>query len=134
MFLNNLPKELVKPFLDLAYTVASSDGKIADEETRNIGFYAKEVGLAELPECSIVDFDKVLDQFAVLDATLRKEVFFELLSMANADMVITCEEKALLDLAAKKFGITDEVRKQLEDVLEVLASGYYQLVTILQAD
>ena len=132
MFLHNLPKELVKPFLDIAYTVASSDGKIADEEKRTLELYAQELRLEKLPEGNIVDYSETLDKFASLDTVLKKEVFFELLAMAKADAKITDGENDLLDIAADKLAISGEMRAELEDVLTSLALAYHELTVILQ--
>lgn len=131
MFLHNLPKELVKPFLDIAYTVASSDGKIADEEKRTLELYAQELRLEKLPEGNIVDYSETLDKFTSLDAVLKKEVFFELLAMAKADNKVSGGEKDLLDIAAEKLGIESELRKQLEEILDALLQDYRKLGEIL---
>jgi hypothetical protein len=66
MFLCDLPRELVKPYLDLANTLIHADGVVEESESSILQLYATELNLDRLPNLDIVDFANALSSFACL--------------------------------------------------------------------
>lgn len=90
-----------------------------------------ELRLDKLPDCRIVDYTETLDKFMILDDGVKREVFFELLAMAHSDMEISHGEIRLIDIAAEKFGISEELIDDLSDVLTRIMRAYRRLHEIL---
>lgn len=132
MFLHHLPENLVKSFLDLAYTLIAVDGKITEEEINNFQLYAVELNWNSLPECNIVDYEKVLPDFCHLSETVKREIYFELVALAYADSNYHNSEKNLIEIAQRQFEIDDSVAEAISTVAQNIVWQYAKLGEIIQ--
>ncbi len=131
MFLCDLPRELVKPYLDLANTLIHADGVVEESESSILQLYATELNLDRLPNLDIVDFANALSSFAGLTQKVKKEVYFELFSLSYADSSCSDEERALLDKARQAFGISKQDAEMIENITIKLLFDYEQLGTVI---
>ncbi len=131
MFLCDLPRELVKPYLDLANTLIHTDGVVEESESSILQLYATELNLDRLPNLDIVDFANALSSFAGLTQKVKKEVYFELFSLSYADSSCSDEERALLDKARQALGISKQDAEMIENITIKLLFDYEQLGTVI---
>lgn len=131
MYLHNIPKELVTPFFNLAYTIVMADNRIVDEEQTLLNLYAQELNMDSMPKGEVVDFDSVTKSFASLDATIRRMVFFELLSLAHADDDLCDKEIGYIKILKKNLDISDDVESSMLDVMKRLVDDYKKLSAII---
>ena len=131
MFLCDLPRKLVKPYLDLANTLIHADGVVDESESSILQLYATELNLDSLPHLDIVDFTNALSMFADLTQRVKKEVYFELFSLSYADSSCSNEERALLDKARQAFGISTQDAEMIENITIKLLFDYEQLGTVI---
>lgn len=131
MFLCDLPRELVKPYLDLANTLIHTDGVVEESESSILQLYATELNLDRLPNLDIVDFANALSSFAGLTQKVKKEVYFELFSLSYADSFCSDEERALLDKARQALGISKQDAEMIENITIKLLFDYEQLGTVI---
>ena len=131
MFLCDLPRELVKPYLDLANTLIHADGVVEESESSILQLYATELNLDRLPNLDIVDFANALSSFAGLTQKVKKEVYFELFSLSYADSSCSDEERALLDKARQALGISKQDAEMIENITIKLLFDYEQLGTVI---
>lgn len=131
MFLSELPKELLKPYLDLAFTLIHADGIVCESESSIISLYAKELNLNSLPALEIVDFPTILSLFNDLPSRTKKEVYFELFSLSYADSSCSTEERTLLDKARQALGISSKDAELIENITIKLLFDYEQLGAVL---
>lgn len=131
MFLNELPQELIKPYLSLAQALMSADGKFTDEEKNLFSLYAVEINLSELPEVEIMEVEDILPLFSKLAPADKKKVYFELVSLAYADSDFSDEEKALLETIGKDWNLSSDVKERLERIVERLMIDYELLGEII---
>ena len=131
MFLCDLPRELVKPYLDLANTLIHTDGVVEESESSILQLYATELNLDRLPNLDIVDFANALSSFAGLTQKVKKEVYFELFSLSYADSSCSDEERALLDKARQALEISKQDAEMIENITIKLLFDYEQLGTVI---
>ncbi len=131
MFLCDLPKELIQPYLDLANTLVHSDGVVEESESSILQLYTTELNLERLPALHIVDYRDALAAFDSLSMKVKKEVYFELFSLSYADSSCSDEERALLDVVRQRFGITANDADMIENITIKLLFDYEQLGMIL---
>ena len=131
MFLCDLPRELVKPYLDLANTLIHTDGVVEESESSILQLYATELNLDRLPNLDIVDFANALSSFAGLTQKVKKEVYFELFSLSYADSSCSDEERARLDKARQALGISKQDAEMIENITIKLLFDYEQLGTVI---
>lgn len=131
MFLCDLPRELVKPYLDLANTLIHTDGVVEESESSILQLYATELNLDRLPNLDIVGFANALSSFAGLTQKVKKEVYFELFSLSYADSSCSDEERALLDKARQALGISKQDAEMIENITIKLLFDYEQLGTVI---
>ena len=131
MFLCDLPRELVKPYLDLANTLIHTDGVVEESESSILQLYATELNLDRLPNLDIVDFANALSSFAGLTQKVKKEVYFELFSLSYADSSCSDEERALLDKSRQALGISKQDAEMIENITIKLLFDYEQLGTVI---
>lgn len=131
MYLHNLPEQLVQPFLNLAYTLMHVDSDVSDDELSTFSLYAIEFNLKELPPCEIVDFKETLGLFKELSIVHKKQVFFELLSLAYADSLFLQEEKELIFIICREFEISKADYNIMLDILENLIKQFVRLGEIV---
>lgn len=133
MFLNDLPKTLIEPYLNLAYTLIYADESCTEEELNALQLYATELGIIQLPEIHKIDFTEALLLFSDLDKSLRKKVYFELFSLSYVDTNCTGNERNLLKNAAQILGITENEVIDIENITMKLIFDYEQLGYIINA-
>ena len=131
MFLHDLPSTKVKPFLDAAYTLISADNKVGKEELDVLNLYCIELNLDKLPELQKADYDILLKEFTDLPEKVKKEIYFELFSLAYADSEYAEEEQALLSKAKEIFEINDKDAELIQNITIKLLYDYEQLGLIL---
>ncbi len=133
MFLNELKREHVKPYLDIAYTMIASDGNFSEKEMSLLQMYAIELNLEELPKLDIVDIRSELAVFLDLGLTEKKKLYFELFSLSYADSYCSPEEKELLNIIQKEFGISDDEARSIENITIKILFDYEQLGIIINS-
>lgn len=131
MFLCDLPRELVNPYLELANTLIHADGVVDESESSILQLYATELNMDRLPTLEIVDFTKALSAFEGLSQKVKKEVYFELFSLSYADSSCSDEERALLEIARQTFGISFQDAEMIENITVKLLFDYEQLGAII---
>ena len=133
MFLNELPKNLIKPYLDIAYTLIAADGNFSDEEMATLQMYKTEFNLDNLPELSFVDVSSALTVFEYLTNSEKKKIYFELFSLSYVDSNCSAEERELLNVVLKEFHISESEAKELERITIKLLFDYEQLGIIINS-
>ena len=131
MFLHELPKELINPYLDLANTLIQADGIVEESEQSVLQLYAVELNLEALPELHIVDFPTTLKAFDSLPTKIKKEIYFELFSLSYADSSCSEQERSLLNIVAEQFNIEKTDAEMIENITIKLLFDYEQLGMIL---
>lgn len=133
MFLNHLPSKLIIPFLYMAYTLIAVDGTITEEENDSFALYAIELHLKSMPECKVIDYDRVLPYFEELSNSIKKEIYFELVSLAYADSNYEEREKALLKKVSIAFHISEDECDKIEKIVSSLINEYVKLGELINA-
>ena len=131
MFLCDFPKELIKPYLNLAFTLIHADGVVEESETDILQLYTKELNLDTLPKLELVDYSETLKAFDNLSPKLKKEIYFELFSLSYADSSCSDEERKLLHLVCREFNINEKEAEMLEKITIKLLFDYEQLGLII---
>lgn len=131
MFLYELPKNLVEPYLNLANTLIHADGIVEESETAILQLYTTELHLDRLPELSIVDVESTITGFLGLSKKIKKEIYFELFSLAYADSFCSEEERKCLEKIADAFTISKAEAEMIENITIKLLFDYEQLGSVL---
>ena len=132
MFLSELTKEKQEAFLNLAYTMVYADGRLDAAEKKIIDTYKLELDL-DLTAAHKVDFAKELAAFDDSSVEEKTGIFFELYALALIDESYPEEEKVLVNLMQKRFGITDAKMQEMRDGLKQLTDAYANLARIVQS-
>ena len=132
MFLSKLTREKQAAFLNLAYTMVYADGRLDAAEKKLFDGYKLEIEDADLSKAHAVDFAEGLAAFDDSSLTEKTGVFFELYAIALIDKAYPDEEKVLVDIMQKRFGITDEKMHQMRDGLKALTDAYANLAKIVE--
>ncbi len=132
MFLSKLTREKQAAFLNLAYTMVYADGRLDAAEKKLFDSYKLEIEDADLSKAHAVDFAQGLAAFDDSSLTEKTGVFFELYAIALIDKAYPDEEKVLVDIMQKRFGITDEKMHQMRDGLKALTDAYANLAKIVE--
>ncbi|MBR2734027.1 MAG: hypothetical protein IKD80_07260 [Selenomonadaceae bacterium] len=132
MFLSKLTREKQAAFLNLAYTMVYADGRLDAAEKKLFDSYKLEIEDADLSKAHAVDFAEGLAAFDDSSLTEKTGVFFELYAIALIDKAYPDEEKVLVDIMQKRFGITDEKMHQMRDGLKALTDAYANLAKIVE--
>ena len=129
MFLNSMSTDEKERFLVLAYKLAKTDGNYAAEEEEIINSYKAELGIADIGDTGSID--DLIDFFATRNETVKKIVLFELYGMICADSKIEESEKDVFEQVKTKFGISEELVKQITGVADELQAVYDKIYDIL---
>ena len=132
MFLANLTREKQKAFLNLAYTMVYADGRLDAAEKKLFETYKLEIEDADLSKAHAVDFAEELAVFDDSSVEEKNGVFFELYSIALIDEAYPEEERVLVDIMQKRFGITDAKMQEMRDGLKNLTDAYAKLAKIVK--
>lgn len=131
MFLSKLTREKQEAFLNLAYTMVYADGRLDAAEKKLFDSYKLEIEHADLSKAHTVDFAQGLAVFDDSSIEEKTGVFFELYSIALIDKAYPEEERVLVDIMQKRFGITDAKMQEMRDGLKVLTDAYANLAKIV---
>ncbi|MBQ4404439.1 MAG: hypothetical protein II857_08520 [Selenomonadaceae bacterium] len=132
MFLANLPVEKQEAFLNLAYTMVYADGRLDAAEKKLFDSYKLEIDV-DFSKAHAVDFAEELAAFDDSSVTEKTGVFFELYAIALIDEAYPDEEKVLVDIMQKRFGITDAKMQEMRDGLKTLTDAYKKLAKIVES-
>ena len=132
MFLSELTKEKQEAFLNLAYTMVYADGRLDAAEKKIIDTYKLELDM-DLSAAHKVDFAEELAAFDDSSVEEKTGIFFELYAIALIDESYPEEEKVLVNLMQKRFGITDAKMQEMRDGLKKLTDAYANLARIVQS-
>ena len=118
MYLSILTEKEKQLFLNLAYTLAYSDGEFGDEEKLLLDAYCNEMGTTfDRPETA-VSLNELLESLKRdIFENNRKVVYFELLGLAVVDGKYSEEEKKVMDTIREIFGLSREFADQCYDFL-----------------
>lgn len=131
MFLAGLTHEKQEAFLNLAYTMVYADGRLDAAEKKLFDTYKLEVN-ADLSKAHVVDFAEGLAAFDDSSVEKKTGIFFELYAIALIDKSYPEEEKFLVDIMQKRFGITDSKMQEMRDGLKQLTDAYANLAKIVK--
>lgn len=129
MFLQNVPQEYKKLFMDLAYTMMGIDGKYEDEEKLALRSCQEELGLTQY-QGSTIDLDDA-NLLLVQDRTLRAEMYFELLGIALSDSEYSDEELGAMKKIQKAWEIPTEFDKTAQEIIRNINRNYARACILL---
>lgn len=132
MFLSKLTREKQQVFLNLAYTMVYADGRLDAMEKKLFDSYKLEID-ADFSKAHKVDFATELAVFDDSSVTEKTGVFFELYAIALIDESYPDEEKILVNIMQKRFGITDAKMQEMRDGLKALTEAYAKLAKIVES-
>ena len=132
MFLSRLSHEKQEAFLNLAYTMIYADGRLDAAEKKLFDTYKLEID-ADLSKAHAVDFKEGLAAFDDSSVEEKTSIFFELYSIALIDKSYPEEERILVDIMQKRFGITDAKMQEMRDGLKTLTDAYANLAKIVKS-
>ena len=132
MFLANLSDKKREAFLNLAYTMVYADGRLDAAEQKLFDTYKLEIEDADLSKAHTVDFNKELAAFDDSSVEEKTGIFFELYAIALIDEAYPEEERVLVDIMQKRFGITNAKMKEMRDGLKALTDAYANLAKIVK--
>ena len=106
MFLMMLSDEERVAFLKLAHHIARSDGDFSDKQKEIISTYCFEMQIDDI-DYNVDEFnlDNCLDSF--LSKKSKKIALLEIMALVYSDEFIHQEEKKIIDIMKKKFGLSD---------------------------
>ena len=125
MFLSKLTDKKQEAFLNLAYTMVYADGRLDATEKKLFDSYKLELD-ADLSKAHKVDFAEELAAFD--DSTAEEKLY----AIALIDESYPAEEKVLVDLMQKRFGITDSKMREMREGLKALTDAYANLAKIVK--
>ena len=128
MFLRDLDDKYKKPFLNLAYTIMSADGEFAEKEKVMLGIYKHDLGMESYkvnidPKASLI--------FKVLDRERKAEIYYELLRVVYADSEYSEEEAVILNRVQSEWQLSDEIDKEMREIVVKINIAYAQLYVLL---
>lgn len=129
MFLNSMSNDEKERFLELSYKLAQVDGNYAEEEDEIINSYKAELGITDIGDTGSID--ELIDFFATRNEPVKKIVIFELYGMICADSKIEELEKDVFEKLKTKFGVSEELVKQITEVADELQAVYDKVYDIL---
>ena len=132
MFLSKLNDKKQKAFLNLAYTMIYADGRLDAAEKKIFDSYKLEIE-ADFSKAHKVDFAEELAAFDDSDVEEKNGIFFELYAIALIDKSYPEEEKILVDIMQKRFGITETKMQEMRDGLKALTDAYANLAKIVKS-
>ena len=132
MFLSKLTREKQKVFLNLAYTMIYADGRLDAAEKKIFDSYKLEIEDADLSKAHAIDFADGLAAFDDSSAEEKTGIFFELYAIALIDEAYPEEERALVEIMKKRFGIIDAKMQEMHDGLKALTNAYANLAKIVK--
>lgn len=127
MFLSGLPRQAKESYYKLAYCLMNADHKETEEELAAMKLYEYEMDID-------VDFDFnniiIEDEIIVLnelDSASKKQVYFELISLAVSDNDYAEDEMKIIDSVTKKLEISESDQIVMKECAEAILSAYHTL-------
>ncbi len=118
MYLTLLDEKEKESFLGLAYNLAAADGNYSDEEKAMIRSYCQEMQFEFDDTKMVKETSELLNAInSGSNTKIKKIIIFELIGLAMADGGYDKDEKELINLAEKQFGIEEGFAKKCEDGL-----------------
>lgn len=133
MFLSKLTREKQDAFMNLAYTMVYADGRLDAAEKKLFDTYKLEIEHADLSKAHAVDFSEGLAAFDDSSVEEKTGVFFELYAIALIDESYPEEERILVDIMQKRFGITEAKMQEMRNGLKMLTDAYANLAKIVKS-
>lgn len=132
MFLSVLSEEEKQLFLNLAYTLAYSDGEFGKEEQALIDAYCEEMKTSFHRPEKPIELKKLLEDLKteILENN-RKAVYFELLGLAVVDGKFSEEEKKVMEAVRENFGLSNEFASKCYDFLQQYLQMQERIVEII---
>ncbi len=128
MFIAGFTKDQQEKFLNLAYTMVYADGRFDEREQLLFIGYSVEIDPSiDMTKVHAVDFEKELAAFDECAAVDKQKIFFELYAIALIDESYPESEKVLVDLAKKRFNISDEKMAAMREALQNFIDSYKNL-------
>jgi len=104
MFLNRLKKKEKVAFLELAHHMARSDNDFSEAQQSIINTYCMEMQIDDIKyDEKKFSLKKTLSKFK--KSKSQKIILLEIMALVYSDNVLHDEEKKVLDVMIKKFGI-----------------------------
>ncbi|WP_410208440.1 hypothetical protein [Fusobacterium sp.] len=132
MLLKQLSNKDKEYFWKLTNYLMMADGKIADEEIAIMKEYAEEMEYEKkIEKVSKEEVEKVVENLKSHSPREKRIIYFELLALAFSDLVFADEEKMFLDEVGEKFGILENERNEMIDIvngLTILYRDIYQFI------
>lgn len=132
MFVKNLDKEKQAAFLNLAYTMIYADGRLDDREQQLFDSYSLEID-ADFSKAHVVDFEKELLKFDNCTQAQKLGIFYEIYAIALIDESYPEQEKVLIDIMQKYFGVTEEKMQEMRKGLQKLIDAIAYLKKIVES-
>lgn len=127
MFLHELSTEAKRSFYKVAHYVMNSDNKATTEEMKVMKLYEKEMGLNVDFDLNNITIDTELDTINELEASEKKKIYFELMTLAYSDNEYAAEEKTLLKKIGNHISISPNDQDTLRQCAENLTTTYKTL-------
>ena len=99
-----------------------ADGRLAAAEKKLFDTYKLEMEYADLSKAHAVDFAQGLAAFDDSSVEEKTGIFFELYAIALIDEAYPEEERVLVDIMQKRFGITDAKMQEMRNGLNALTA------------
>ena len=132
LFIAGFSKELQEKFLNLAYTMVYADGRLDEREQLLFAGYSVEVDPSiDMAQVHSVDFAQELASFDECTPADKQKIFFELYAIALVDESYPESEKILVELAKKRFNISDEKMTAMKAAFENFIDAYKNLRTVV---
>ena len=132
MFIAGLSKEQQENFLNLAYTMVYADGRLDEREQLLFAGYSVEVDPSiDMAQVHTVDYAQALAAFDECVPAVKQKIFFELYAIALVDESYPESEKILVELAKKRFNISDEKMAAMKAAFEKFIDAYKNLRAVV---
>ena len=132
MFIAGLSKEQQENFLNLAYTMVYADGRLDEREQLLFAGYSVEVDPSiDMAQVHTVDYAQALAAFDECTTADKQKIFFELYAIALVDESYPESEKILVELAKKRFNISDEKMAAMKAAFEKFIDAYKNLRAVV---
>ncbi len=118
MYLGLLNEKEKEGFLGLAYNLAVADGDYSAEEKKVIYGYCQEMQFLFDENTMVRDTEELLNEFSKGSGDrVKRIVVFELIGLAMSDGSFGEDERKMISLAEKKFGIDEQFTEVCEEEL-----------------
>jgi uncharacterized tellurite resistance protein B-like protein len=127
MYLNFLEEKEKKAFLEIAHTIAYSDGDFNENEAIVIGSYCNEMGIENPQFVNKREIREIAEE--IVNAQSKKIVILELMSLVNADNNFDDHERNMLHELIEIFSIEQQFIADAENwsrtLLETIEKGLF---------